>query len=85
LASLASLDPTVGGKKSKSKGKKKIPKPAKKNNNFKMRTSTDDTESLRAFEEFLLGKRDTQTIRKSHNGSFQANPDSKGENVGLLF
>lgn len=44
-----------------------------------MRTSTDDTESLRAFEEFLLGKKDTQTVRKSHNGSFKAILETKGE------
>ena len=90
LVSLANFDPTHDSdwvqkkNKSKSKSKKKIPKPTKKTSS-KAKMTTDDNESLKAFEEYLLGKnKDTPNIRKSTNGSFiQGSYDSRGKSIPI--
>lgn len=78
--------PEKESKKGKSKSKsKKIPKPVKKSSSKGRVAAKDDVDSLKAFEDYLLYKREGSAVRRSTTGSFlQDRFDTKGT-VNLNF
>jgi archaellum component FlaC len=80
--------PEKESKKAKSKGKsKKIPKPAKKSTSKGRVAAKDDVDSLKAFEDYLLFKREGSAIRRSTTSSFLPDRlDTRGTiNISLRF